>query len=117
MEPGPTGRLDHWPAVDESVISKPFDPSLGYAATGEEELFDLIAIKVPVIRKGHEDRDIASGERSDELSDFLLGKASAGIAGLFANKEWTTKEIGSPSRCQRRVSRDQLGSRLMMRTA
>jgi len=73
------------------VISEPFDPSLRHTSTGEEELFDLIAIEVAVIRKAYEDRNIASGKSSNKFGDLLLGKASAGIGGLFANEEWTTE--------------------------
>ncbi len=91
MQSGPAGRLDHGPAVDQPVISEPFDPSLGHTSTGKEELFNLIAIEVAVVGKGDEDRNIASGESSNELSDLLLGEASASVGTLFANKKWTTE--------------------------
>jgi hypothetical protein len=73
------------------VISEPFDPSLGHTSTGEEELFDLIAIEVAVVGKGDEDRNIASGEGSNELSDLLLAQASAGVGRVITNTEWTTE--------------------------
>jgi len=50
VQTGPTGWFDHEPPVDETVIPEPFDPPLGDASTGEEELFDLITIEVAVIR-------------------------------------------------------------------
>ena len=49
VESGPARRFDHQPAVEESVILEPFDPSLGDTSTREEELLDLIAIEIPVI--------------------------------------------------------------------
>jgi hypothetical protein len=73
------------------VISEPFDPSLGHTSTGEEELFDLIAIEVAVVGKGDEDRNIASGESSNELSDLLLAEPAAGFGRVIANKKWTTE--------------------------
>lgn len=73
------------------MISEPFDPSLRHTSTGEEELFDLIAIEVAVVGKADEDRNIASGESSNELSDLLLAQAAAGVGGVIANKKWTTE--------------------------
>ncbi|MDQ6711976.1 MAG: hypothetical protein M3Z28_02145 [Candidatus Dormibacteraeota bacterium] len=73
------------------MISEPFDPSLRHPSTGEEELFDLIAIEVAVVGKGDKDRNVASGESSNELSDLLLAQAAAGVGGAIANKKWTTE--------------------------
>jgi hypothetical protein len=91
VQSGPAGRFDQGPAVDETLISEPFDPSLGHAPAGEEESFDLIAIEVPVIGKGDQDRNVSSGERSHELGDLLLSKTSNGVAGEITKKKWTTE--------------------------
>jgi hypothetical protein len=80
-------------------------------------LFDLITIEISVIRQGGKDRDVASGQASNEFGDYLLGEALAGVGGEFANKEWTIEFIGSPSRCRKPPFGDQLGGRLLMRTA
>jgi len=98
VESGPARRFDHRPAVEEPVILEPFDPSLGDTTTREEELLDLITIEVPVIGEGCKDGNVSRGEGTDQFSRVLLGEASAGVVGLVANNEWTTKQIGSPSR-------------------
>ena len=51
----------------------------------------LIAIEVPVIGKGDQDRNVSSGERSHELGDLLLSKTSNGVAGEITKKKWTTE--------------------------
>jgi hypothetical protein len=61
------------------VIAKPFDPPLRDAPTGEEELFNLMAIEVTVMGEGNEDRDIAVGKGSNEARRLLLGEAMAGV--------------------------------------
>jgi hypothetical protein len=73
------------------VILKPFDPSLGDTSTRKEELFDLVTIEVSVIGERDQDRNVTSGEGSNELGDILLTEPMAGVGGEFANKEWTTE--------------------------
>jgi hypothetical protein len=81
VESSPARRFDHWPAVEQSVILEPFDPSLGDTSTREEELLDLITIEVPIIGEGCKDGDISSGQSTNEFIGVLLGEALAGVGG------------------------------------
>jgi hypothetical protein len=67
------GRIDHLPAIDETVIGEEAQTHLGGADAVEEELLDLEGVEVPVVVESLEDSDIALGEGSQEAGGLFLG--------------------------------------------
>jgi hypothetical protein len=54
------------PAQKKRAFREVFEPQLAASRTGEEEVFDLFAIQVAILVKGHQHRDVARGEALDE---------------------------------------------------
>jgi hypothetical protein len=54
------------PAQKKRAFREVFEPQLAASRTVEEEVFELLAIQVAILVKGHQHRDVARGEALDE---------------------------------------------------
>jgi hypothetical protein len=74
------------PAQKKRAFSEVFEPQLAASGTVEEEVFDLLAIQVAILVKGHQHRDIA---RSEALDEELIREIMASSDLVVASKEVT----------------------------